>query len=215
MKESVSAQVKCRHCGAQIKKISAFPHPDKQRIYFCNNACYQANEKIKKDRKINALNEDRMVTCRCCGKKFPKSKSFSVKERYYFCSEIEYETKYKGSDAYWEEVILDYIYFDISSKQCDYSMIQRQLSYFMNKEKYKWTGMLLTLEYWHETLREEWNPDYGIGQIFPQYYEDAKKHFFNKKEIKKIVEEMDWEGDEVIIIKKPKQKIEKKKWEEL
>ena len=194
LKEKKEPQVKCRYCGTKVNKIKAFPHPTKPRYYYCNEKCY--NDEIQKNqgRKINNTVADGMVTCRCCGKKIIKEQAFSIKERYYYCSEQEYESKYKGSEAYWEETFLDYVYHD--------------------KYNFKWTGMVLTLQYWFETLQNSWNSDYGLGQIFPKYYEEAKNFYYEKQEIQKMVNEME-EGDRIVKITKKKPVKEIKKWEDL
>lgn len=206
--------VKCKYCNTQIRKIEAFPHPIKPRAYYCNLFCYEESEKNKQEKKINTT-IDNSVTCRCCNKKIKRSQAFSVKDRYYYCSEEEYETKYKGSIAYWEEMFMDYIYFDMTNKDCDFIAIQRQANMFHDKYDFKWTGMLLTLQYWYETLCNSWNPEYGLGQIFPKFYEEAKNFYNEKKEIESLVNEMEGE-DKIIIIKRQKnKKINIKKWEDL
>lgn len=208
-------KVKCRHCGKSIRKSEAFPHPNKKRNYYCNEQCYREELQIAVDRKINTTPVDNLVTCRCCGKKIKRSQSFCVKDRYYYCSEKEYETQYKGSEAYWEETFLDYIYFDITAKDCDFPLMQRQAAMYHDKYNFKWPGMLLTLQYWYETLQSSWNPDYGLGQIFPKYYEEAKKFYNQRKQIESLVDKM--EGDDKIIKIKKKKSVNKKemKWEDL
>jgi hypothetical protein len=216
LKEKKEPQIKCRYCGTKVNKIKAFPHPTKPRYYYCNEECYNNEVQKNQGRKINSTVADGMVTCRCCGKKIIKEQAFSIKERYYYCSEQEYESKYKGSEAYWEETFLDYVYFDITVKQCDYPSIQRQAGMYHDKYNFKWTGMVLTLQYWFETLQNSWNSDYGLGQIFPKYYEEAKNFYYEKQEIQKKVNEME-EGDKIIKIPRKNKSVKEeiKKWEDL
>lgn len=212
---SPSAKVKCKYCKSEIRKIESFPHPTKPRTYYCNETCYKEEILKIQNRKNNSAVADNTVTCRCCGKKIRKENSFYIKEGYYYCSEKEYENKYKGSESYWEELFLDYIYFDMTNKQCDFPLMQRQAGMFHDKYNFKWTGMVLTLKYWYEILQNNWNYDYGLGQIFPKFYEEARKFYNEKKEIEDLIAEME-EDDKIIIIKKVKnKKISIKKWEDL
>lgn len=205
-------QVKCKYCKKMIFRNNAYSHPNKSRNYYCNEECYKKEEQLKKDKKINTT-ANTLVTCRCCGKRIYKLKAFCVKDRYYYCSEDEYISKYKGSDAYWEEMFLDYIYYDITSKQCDYIMIQRQAEMYHDKEHYKWSGMYLALVYWWDTMHNDWNPEWGLGQIFPKAYEDAKLFYHQKKEIEQLMENI--KEDKIVIIKKKKILNNLVAWEDL
>ncbi len=33
-------KVKCKYCGNFIKKAESFANPDKPRVYYCNEECY-------------------------------------------------------------------------------------------------------------------------------------------------------------------------------
>jgi hypothetical protein len=68
----------------------------------------------------------------------------------------------------------------------------KQLGTF-RKPPYNYTnmGMLLTLQYFHETLGNEVLTDGGVG-IIPYVYEEAKKNFIKNKEVNKFNFECDY-----------------------
>lgn len=207
------AKVKCKYCKKVIRKDKSFPDPDRPRAYYCNEKCYNSVAKELSAKKINSNSADLTVTCRCCGKKIKKNNAFMTKQGYYYCSENEYNNKYVGSEAYWEETFLDYIYFKMSNKQCDFTLLQRQAPLIHDKFGYKWTGMLMTLKFFHETLKLDWNNEWGLGQIFPKYYTEAKDFWSHQRKIKEITNDI--KEDETIFIVRKKKEITIPKWEVL
>lgn len=212
-KSKKSNNVKCKHCGKYIEKDKSFPHPEKARMYYCNEDCYNKYIKELSAKKTNSSSADLTATCRCCGKKIKKDKAFMTKQNYYYCSEDEYNSKYVGSEAYWEETFLDYIYFEMSNKQCDFPLLQRQAPLIHDKFGYKWTGMIMTLKFFHKVLKQDWNNEWGLGQIFPKYYNEAKDFWAHQNKIKTLVDKID--EDEIIFIQRKKRKKNMPKWEEL
>lgn len=206
-------KVKCRYCKNSIYKSKSFTNPDKPRMYYCNEECFNNAIKELSVKKTNSNNADKTTTCRCCGKKIQKDKAFMTKQGYYYCSENEYNNKYVGSEAYFEETFLDYIYFDMSNKQCDFPLLQRQAPLIHDKFGYKWTGMIMTLKFFHETLKLDWNNEWGLGQIFPKYYIQARDFWNQQRKIKEITDEI--EEDETIFIERKKKETNIPKWEEL
>lgn len=206
-------KVKCRYCKKSICKSESFTNSDKPRMYYCNEKCYNNAIKELSAKKTNSNNTDKTATCRCCGKKMRKDKAFMTKQGYYYCSENEYNNKYVGSEAYFEEIFLDYIYFDMSNKQCDFPLLQRQAPLIHDKFGYKWTGMIMTLKFFHETLKLDWNNEWGLGQIFPKYYIQARDFWNQQRKIKDITDKI--EEDETVFIEQKKKQINIPKWEEL
>lgn len=206
-------KVKCKYCGNFIKKAESFANPDKPRVYYCNEECYNNSLEKVSAKKIKSNIADKTATCRCCGKKINKNKAFMTKQNYYYCSEEEYNNKYVGSEAYFEETFLDYIYFDMSNKQCDFPLLQRQAPLIHDKFGYKWTGMIMTLKFFHETLKLDWNNEWGLGQIFPKYYAEAKDFWLHQRKIKEITDKI--EEDETVFIERKKKETNIPKWEEL
>ena len=206
-------KVKCKYCKKIIGKNESFPDPNRPRTYYCNEECYNKANNELSAKKTNSGNADLTATCRCCGKKIQKDNAFMTKQGYYYCSEEEYNNKYVGSEAYWEETFLDYIYFDMSNKQCDFPLLQRQAPLIHDKFGYKWTGMIMTLKFFHETLKLDWNNEWGLGQIFPKYYAEAKDFWLHQRKIEEITNRI--KEDETVFIVRKKKEINIPKWEDL
>lgn len=71
-------------------------------------------------------------------------------------------------------------------------MMMKQIKDFREDLEYTYKGMTLSLIYWTETLNNTMSNAKGVG-IIPYIYEDAKKFYIEKMEIRKRVENM--EGD--------------------
>lgn len=77
-------------------------------------------------------------------------------------------------------------------------LIIKQIKTFKEEYGYKYSGMLLSLKYFYETLQKPLKYDDGVG-IIPYIYEDAKKNYLEQRNIKKEVEHMGKLSDNKVI----------------
>ena len=68
-------------------------------------------------------------------------------------------------------------------------MMMKQIKDFKEDLEYTYKGMTLSLIYWTETLNNTMSNAKGVG-IIPYIYEDAKKFYIEKMNIKREVEDM-------------------------
>lgn len=135
-----------------------------------------------------------LVKCPKCKKENEKSETMQIGTRYYCleCGEQRQEEIDKHNDG-WDE-LFEYICKLYGIKKPT-PMMFKQIKDF-RVEPYEFTnkGMYLTLKYYHELLGNSVLEGSGIG-IIPYYYEKAKKHYIEVKNIKKHI--LDFEHEEV------------------
>lgn len=68
-------------------------------------------------------------------------------------------------------------------------MMKSQIDKYAREYKYTYSGMLLTLRYYYDTMEKELNAE-GIG-IIPYKYEEAKQFFLLKKKVKEHTDSID------------------------
>ncbi|MBQ0143233.1 MAG: hypothetical protein KBT06_10660 [Prevotellaceae bacterium] len=124
-----------------------------------------------------------MVSCRYCQKKINPDDAIELFDRHYVCSDA-CRIAYEQTDMYDKDKLLD-IAWNLCGKTGDFIRLKSQAEYYHSEYKYKYSGMLYTINYWSNIEGNSWNDAYGLGQIFPQYYEKALKYWHNQQELKK------------------------------
>ena len=152
------------------------------------------------------------VKCPLCNTMNDKENTKEISKRYYCieCAEKEEKRKEKTVDG-WDE-LFNYI-CDLYNIDNPTGFMFKQIKDFRDNYNYTNKGILLTLKYYHETLGNEVKEDAGLGIVI-YYYEKAKKHFIETREVKKHLENFQ-ENEEVKTIKVKKNFFERDKKKEL
>lgn len=142
----------------------------------------------------------RQVKCPMCSKLNNKENTTEINKRYYCieCSEIKEKEKAKHIDD-WEE-LFEYI-CELYNIKKPTGMMFKQIKEFRDTYGYTNKGIYLTLKYYYEVLDNEVKDDTGLG-IVVYYYEKAKQHFIEIRDVKRHVK--DFEINEQIKIVKIK-----------
>jgi hypothetical protein len=132
------------------------------------------------------------VKCPTCEKLNDKENTEVIDNRYYCieCAEKRVEEKARNKDN-WDE-LFDYI-CELYNIKTLTGLMFKQIKDFRDVYSYTNKGIYLTLKYYYETLDNEVKENTGLG-IVVYYYEQAKQHFIESKEVKKHLE--DFEIDE-------------------
>jgi hypothetical protein len=140
------------------------------------------------------------VKCPMCKTLNNREDTVTISNRYYCveCADKREEEKARNKDN-WDE-LFDYI-CDLYNIDTLTGLMFKQIKDFRDNYNYTNKGMYLTLKYYYETLDNEVKDNTGLGIII-YYYEQAKQHFIESKEVKKHLGE--FEIDEHINIVKIK-----------
>lgn len=146
------------------------------------------------------------VKCKNCGMAIDRTIAtpHPSKQKTYFCSQNcleEYTSKNTISDY---KKLTDYIqnlYIQLGYQKDDinWGMIGSQLSYLKKTYKYKDGGMLLTLQYYCETLDKKINPIIGVQVPIENFYQKAKEHYIQLQHCEALNE--DFTEDKVKVLK--------------
>lgn len=126
-----------------------------------------------------------MPKCRNCKKNIGADESILLLDNYYVCSE-ECKKAYTKTEEYYKIKFLDYIW-NICGKQGNFVHLKKQAEWYHDKYDYKYHGMLYAAEYWTKVEENVWQSQWGIGQIFPRAYNEAKEFCEAQRKIKKQV----------------------------
>lgn len=142
----------------------------------------------------------KLPKCKYCGEQIESKENAIKKSNGYFhqyCYKLLQEEKEtKKSD---KNKLIDYIKELYDGDVPVYVYIQ--IEEFKKKYNMKYTGMLLCLKYCFEDLGLQFDNDNGIG-ILLYYYDKCKKEWIHKQEIKKAIDEFEFEDKEVVINKR-------------
>ena len=146
------------------------------------------------------------VTCKICKKKIKKETAYSPKERFYYCSEEEYNENLSSNEkkelvekSDWTKLMdrLDLLY----NKNCNFPLCCSQIKSMKNTHNFKDKGILYTINYMVDIEEIDWNEDNGLGLI-PYYYNKASDYFKETQRLKKELENFEFK-DEIRILKRP------------
>lgn len=145
------------------------------------------------------------VTCRFCKNKIEKEHAYNPSSRVYYCSEEcynKYEEEHKPKEKVKSDFVklTDYVQ-ELYGNDCNFPWIMKQIKHYKDENGFKDSGILLSLKYYVEVEGNNFNRDFGLGQVLPKYYEIAKRHYVKTIEVKKQVEAMDFDDDVKIVRK--------------
>ena len=126
----------------------------------------------------------RMVKCPFCEQKLNKDEAYTYKKRYYH---VQCFKTWQRESVERKELI-DYI-CKLYGLETPTGMMLKQIKDFHDDYKYKYKGMELALQYFHETLGNPIQEGGGIG-IIPYVYEDAKKYYVMKLKVEQSVKKI-------------------------
>jgi len=166
--------------------------------------------------------KEAQITCRFCKKKIDKSTAFKVGERTYYCDQECYDKQKKKSTHKPQKVtksgkpndrrrLTDYIMKlflenGYEKSQIKWELQTAQLKNIMNEHK-DWTNSQIqyVLKYMYEILgldlfRNESNG--SVLSLVPFYFNEASEFCIKSREIKKEVENFNFDDETVIIEKR-------------
>ena len=131
----------------------------------------------------------RQVKCPACGTMNDKENTKAISNKYYCieCGDIREKKIEKNKDG-WDE-LFDYV-CELYNIKTLTGIMFKQVKDYRNINNYTNKGMLLTLKYYYETLENEVKEDTGLG-IVTYFYEEAKKHYIEKLNVKKYMKEFE------------------------
>jgi hypothetical protein len=147
-----------------------------------------------------------MAKCRICGNTLKTSDMIKIKERIYVCCD-ECEEKYlnppepitpQKEKSDWAQ-LMDYLK-ELYGGNVNYPALCTQIKRMKTEHNFTDKGIELTLRYMYDTLEMSFNDEYGLGLIV-YYYQQTKQFYQQKKEIKRAVDDVDW-NDDIVVIKK-------------
>jgi hypothetical protein len=147
----------------------------------------------------------RQVKCPYCQKSHDKETAVEYKKRYYH--EECFETW--RQDVENRKELIDYI-CQLYNLEAPTGMMLKQIKDFQEDFGYKLKGIELALRYFHITLGNPVKENTSIG-IVPYVYEEAKRHYIMKMNVKQSLENTESiEEDKVVIVQSPTFTYEKK-----
>ena len=130
------------------------------------------------------------VVCRYCKKQIEKDNAYSKQKGMYYCNEqcyIQHQHKKNNTthkvlnetESVEYRKLTDYIQLRFGTQSptwwSQFTRVTRQL---VKNNNMKFSGMLLTLQYYYDILNKHSNENvYGLQQIIVTYYEEAKNYF--------------------------------------
>lgn len=181
-------KVKCKFCKKQIEKAESYS--PKERSYYCDEDCY-------KESLLRPIEQQKVskVTCTYCGAKKGKNEAVEYINggNRYVC--VDHLELFKKTDEYRKSVFLNYVFINVANRQTDYRILQNQAEQLQEKYNMKWTGMTMTCEYWLNVANGNWNDQWYLGQIFPKYYDEARKYYEDMKAIEKEIESFEYKNE--------------------
>ena len=124
-----------------------------------------------------------MAECRYCQKQIDADNAILLFGRHYVCSE-ECKKQYETTDMYYKAKMLDYVW-NLCDKNGDFVELKSQAEYYHDAYKFKYSGMLKTVQYWVEIEGNIWKNKWGLGQIFPTAYDRALQYWKEENKAKK------------------------------
>lgn len=166
------------------------------------------------------MTKPQIVKCRFCHNSIDKSTAYSPKKGMYYCDEEHYQkyldkknykpskTKSDGEPNDRRE-LTDWIqnyYVDVqgwNKYEINWKLITAQLKNIMEDGDLKYSGILLTLKYLVDIKEMDLlhNESGSVLGLVPMNYINAKNYWKECQEIKKAVEEFEFD-DEVRVIKR-------------
>lgn len=185
------AQVKCLYCGQSFDRLKE-PFAKKSNRYIHKDCA------LKKDPNAEIIDPTNNILCFYCKKMIPKDNiSRYISEKVCVCD------KCKDREPTDEEKLNEYLMKLFNLDYIDQALKKRAET-FVTKNGYTYSGMLGTLKYFYEVLRNPIPAKPTIG-IIPYIYWEAKKYYIeiyqaraNNK--KSIIENKEF----VVEISKPK-----------
>lgn len=159
------------------------------------------------------------VKCKYCHQIIPKSSAYKIGKASYYCDEncykqaedkrIKNKNKYEPADNTDRRELTDYIqslYLDegYDKREINWTLICSQIKNMIEQNKYKYKGILLTLQYMTDIKEMRLFDDNFNGSILnlvPFYYEETKQNYIDQKNIAKQIEEFDF-NENIIVIHK-------------
>jgi len=145
------------------------------------------------------------VKCPTCGKMNEKENTKTISNKYYCieCGDIREKEIEKNKD-YWDE-LFEYV-CELYNIDTLTGMMFKQIKDFRTINNYTNRGMLLTLKYYYETLENEVKENTGLG-IITYFYEEAKRHYIEKLDVKKYMNDFEVNEETKTIIVNPNANI--------
>lgn len=171
----------CRVCK---KKISAEKAMHLQgKVYVCSEDCKQKwhNKKIipKKEKvQSKSLNESQTIEVKTQTEKpIDKTKKDSnVKKQQPSTTNTNY---YQQLTDYIQEM---YVELGVHKLNIPWGQIGSQIQFLVKTYKYKYSGMLLTLKYYHEVLHKDIRPEFGIQTPIQMCYDEVRQYYQETQE---------------------------------
>ncbi len=147
----------------------------------------------------------RLVKCPYCESQLPKDEAVEYKKRYY------HESCFNTwrQEAEHRKELIEYI-LELYKLEAPTGMMLKQIKEFQEDFKYKLKGIELALRYFYETLGNPVQEGSGIG-IVPYVYEDAKKHYIMKMNVKESLKDIEKDVEQkVVVVQSPQFTYQKK-----
>jgi molybdopterin converting factor small subunit len=148
----------------------------------------------------------KLVKCPYCEKKLPKDEAVTHSKRYYHQNCFDEMQRNKED----RKELIEYI-CNLYNLDAPTGLILKQVKDFQETYNYKFKGIMLALQYFHDTLDNPVREGDGIG-IVPYVYEDAKRHYITRVNVENSLENI--EGDfikkKMIKVKSPELEHHKK-----
>lgn len=161
-----------------------------------------------------------MPKCRYCKKEIEKDNSYKVGKASYYCNKECYELSQNKKDKPQTDSsrrqLTDYIqdyYLDngYNKNEINWNLLASQIKNLVDKGM-KYSGIKYCLWYMIEIKEMNlFNDDFNgsILNLVDFYYEESKRYWKQTDDIRKEIEQFDFE-DNVVIVKKPLDKYNKK-----
>jgi len=167
------------------------------------------------------------VKCRFCHKEISKSTAYSPKQGMYYCDQSCYEQaqdkkkpqrqqknfkSFKGTDREKCTDFIQSLYLEqgYTKSNIPWVLVGSQLKNILESNPtWKYSGIRYTLWYMHDILEMNMFHEKGTPlNLVEFYYNDARDYYMECEEIKKAIEDIDWE-DEVKVVKRVDRKDRK------
>ena len=137
------------------------------------------------------------MTCIVCGENIPRGKRYQG-EKYnslHFCSEACFKrycnikskpkaiVNFKPEKGSSRRTFTDYIQ-EWSNDSVNWNWVMKQAKDIQEEYELDWKTMYLVCKYARVYENVEWNPQYGLGQIFPKYIQPCEEFIERIKKAK-------------------------------
>lgn len=193
----------CRVCKTKVSADKAIHLQGK--VYVCSEDCKQQwyNKNIipkKESKQSNSSDTNQKKKIETDKPIDKKPTDSSMKKSQPATTNTDY---YQQLTDYIQEM---YVELGVHKLNIPWGQIGSQIQFLVKTYNYKYSGMLLTLKYYHEVLHKDIRPEFGIQTPIQMCYDEVKQYYQETQEKNQMAQ--DFVDDETQIVQSFSRKLD-------